>query len=91
MSIEFHVQTSETTRQYWRFYANGAKLILNTFQEQEKPKGKRVWRMVQGYARLRVNGMMSRMKISEVPFSPEIAERAKAEFIKTITVETEKA
>ena len=89
MSIEFHVQTSETTRQYWSFYANGAKLILNTFQEQEKPKGKRVWRMVQGYARLRVNGMMSRMKISEFPFSTEIAERAKAEFIKSITVEFE--
>ncbi len=91
MSIEFHVQTSETTRQYWRFYANGARLILDTYQEQEKPKGKRVWRMVQGYARIRYNWMMSRMKISEVPFSPEIAERAKTKFIKTITVEIEKA
>lgn len=91
MNIEFHVQTSETTRQYWSFWANGATLLLDSFQVQEKPEGKRVWRFSEGYARLRVNGMASRMKISEVPFSPEIAEHAKAELIKRITVEIEKA
>jgi len=91
MNIEFHVPTSPTTRQYWSFWVNGPRLILDTFQVQEKPEGKRTWRMSSGYNRLRYNGMLSRMNISEVPFSEPIAQMAKAEFIKNITVEIEKA
>ena len=91
MNIEFHVQTSDTTRQYWSFWVNGATLLLNSFQVQEKPEGKRAWRFSAGYARIRVNGMQSQMKISDVPFTDKVAELAKSYFTKMITVEIEKA
>lgn len=90
MNIEFHVPTSPTTRQYWSFWVNGSKLVLDLFQEQEKPAGKRVWRMVRKYDRIFYRRVGDSMLISEVPFSDQIAEIAKAEFVKMITVETSK-
>lgn len=90
MNIEFRIQTSDTERQYWSFWLNGSTLILDSFQFQEKPKGARVWRMKSGYSRIKYNGMPLKMAVSDVPFSEQIAETAKSEFIRKLTVEKER-